>query len=393
MPARNTTRSYGSVSRTFHWLTALLILAAFPLGVIANDMAYDTAAAAAEKARLFSIHKTVGVAVFFVALARIAWAFVEVKPAGLHPGRRVETFLAEVVHWALYLSLVVVPLSGWVHHAAVTGFAPILWPFGQGLPFVPVSEAVAGVAGAVHWLFTKVLFAAVALHVAGAMRHAIVDRDLVLARMAWGAEAGTPGARHGLVPAVAAVAIFATGGAVAWQMAAPSEAATAEAAAPAVTGGNWQVAEGSLGLTVRQMGADVAGALPGWTAVIDFDDSSGTGRVRVEIDMAQVTIGSVTDQARGPEFLDVAAHPVAVFEAEILPVGETFEARGTLRLRGAEVPVVLPFTLDIQGETARMAGALVLDRRDFGMGASYGDEATVGFAVQVAVALTAQRMR
>ncbi len=54
MPARNTARSYGTVSRTFHWLTALLILAAFPLGVIANDMAFDTAAAAAEKARLFS---------------------------------------------------------------------------------------------------------------------------------------------------------------------------------------------------------------------------------------------------------------------------------------------------------------------------------------------------
>lgn len=401
MPARNTTRSYGSVSRTFHWLTALLILAAFPLGVIANDMPYDTAAAAAEKARLFSIHKTVGVTVFFVALARILWAFVEVKPVGLHPARRAETFLAETVHWALYLSLVVVPLSGWVHHAAVTGFAPILWPFGQGLPFVQVSEAVAGVAGAVHWLFTKVLFASVALHVAGAMKHAIVDRDLVLARMAWGAEAGTPGARHGLVPAVAAAAIFATGGAVAWRMAAPAEP-VAEVATPAEAtvseaavsaAGNWTVTEGNLGFTVRQMGADVPGALPGWTAVIDFDEASGTGRVRVEIDATQVTVGSVSDQARGPEFFDVATHPMAIFDAEIVPVGESFEARGTLGLRGAEVPVVLPFTLEIADGTARMAGALTLDRRDFGMGASYGDEATVGFAVQVTVALTAQRTR
>jgi polyisoprenoid-binding protein YceI len=84
---------------------------------------------------------------------------------------------------------------------------------------------------------------------------------------------------------------------------------------------------------------------------------------------------------------------MAVFDAEIVPVGSGFEARGTLRLRGAEVPVVLPFTLEIADDTARMAGALTLDRRDFGMGASYGDEATVGFAVQVTVALTAQRVR
>ncbi len=230
----------------FHWLTALLIFAAFPLGVIANDMPFDTAAAVAEKARLFSIHKTVGVTVFFVALARIAWAFVEVKPAPLHPSRRAETFLAETVHWALYLSLVVVPLSGWVHHAAVEGFAPILWPFGQDLPLVPKSEAVAGVASAVHWLFTKVLFGSVLLHIAGALKHAIVDRDLVLARMAWGAEAGAPGAAHGLVPAVAAAAIFVAGGAVAWQMAAPAvPVEVAEAPAPAaVAGGNWTVTEG-----------------------------------------------------------------------------------------------------------------------------------------------------
>lgn len=398
MTTRNTTRSYGRISRSFHWLTALLIFAAFPLGVIANDLPYETAEQLAEKARLFSIHKTLGVAVFFVALARILWALVEVKPAPVYPERRVEGFLADLMHWALYLSLVVVPLSGWVHHAAVTGFAPILWPLGQDLPLVPKSEAVAGVATAVHWLFTKILFGAVLLHVAGALKHAIVDRDLVLARMTWGAEAGTPKARKSPAPAVAAVAIFALGGAMAWQMAAPAAqvgegAAQAEPAAPAEApaAGNWQVAEGTLGFAVQQMGAEVAGALPVWTAVIDFDEASGTGRVRVEIDMTQATVGSVTDQARGPEFFDVAANPTAVFAGDIAPAGDGFEARGTLELRGAEVPVVLPFTLTIDGDVAQMAGTLTLDRRDFGLGASYGDETTVGFAVQVTVGLTARR--
>ncbi|MBT8474330.1 MAG: cytochrome b/b6 domain-containing protein, partial [Alphaproteobacteria bacterium] len=137
MPLGNTATRYGGVAKTFHWLTALLILTALPLGVIANGAPFETDAEIARKIWLFSLHKTVGVTAFFVALARIAWALTQPKPAALHPDRRFETRLAETVHWLLYASLVLVPLSGWLHHAAATGFAPIWWPFGQTLPFVP----------------------------------------------------------------------------------------------------------------------------------------------------------------------------------------------------------------------------------------------------------------
>lgn len=391
MPARNTQTGYGSVARGLHWLTAALIVAVFPLGMIAEAMPFDSSEALARKAWVFSIHKTLGVTVFFLALARILWALTGEKPAPLHPGRRLETFAAEAVHWALYLALVAVPLSGWLHHAAVEGFAPILWPFGQGLPLVPKSEAVAGLAAAVHGIFTKLLLAAVVLHVLGAAKHAVLDRDGTLARMATGREAGTPGARAPrLAPALLALAVFAAGGAGAWAVAGRGPEAGVPAAA-AAAGGNWQVAEGRLTFAVQQMGARVEGSLPAWTAEIDFDEETGTGRVAVEIDLTRMTLGSVTDQARGPEFFDVANHPAARFTAGIVPAGEGFEARGVLALRGVEQAVSLPFTLEIAGEEARMAGTVTLDRRDFGMGPSYPDDRTVGFAVEVAVDLVARR--
>jgi polyisoprenoid-binding protein YceI len=62
-----------------------------------------------------------------------------------------------------------------------------------------------------------------------------------------------------------------------------------------------------------------------------------------------------------------------------------------LALRGIEQPITLPFTLEIAGDKASMTGSVTLDRRDFGIGAGYGDEATVGFAVDVAVTLSAAR--
>ena len=177
MPRSNTNTTYGSVTRGFHWLTALLILAIIPLGAIANDLPYDTSEQLARKAWLFSLHKTLGIAVFLVALLRILWALTQTKPAPLHPQRKLETLAAETVHWLLYGSLVLVPLSGWIHHAATTGFAPIWWPLGQNLPLVPKSDSVAAVAAGLHWILGKVMIVSLILHVAGALKHKVVDKD------------------------------------------------------------------------------------------------------------------------------------------------------------------------------------------------------------------------
>ncbi|MBL4918268.1 cytochrome b/b6 domain-containing protein [Szabonella alba] len=401
MSLANTTRSYGRIARVLHWLTAGLILIALPLGVIANDLPYDTSDQLLRKAQLFSLHKTLGIAAFFTGLARILWALTQPHPQPLHPERRFETFVAGAVHWMLYIALLAVPLTGWVHHAATTAFAPILWPFGQGLPFVPTSETIAHGAAALHGVFTKLLAASVILHVAGALKHHLIDRDATLRRMVSGLAAPTDGAQATVKPraaALTALVIFIAGGGLALWLGTgqgqPSGSAPTTAQTAIENGGNWQVAEGTLGLTVQQLGAPVSGQFETWQAEIRFDDRATppTGQTRVRIDMTSLRLGSVTTQAQGADFLDTAAHSDAVFEAAIAPDGTGYVAEGTLTLRGITHPLRLPFTLAIDGDQARMTGSAVLDRRDFGIGASYGDEATVGFAVTLDIALTATRV-
>ena len=90
----NTSTSYGTVAKTFHWLTALLIFTMIPLGIIAQNAPFDTNEALARKALLFSTHKTLGIVTLAVALARILWAITQAKPGAIHPTRRAETFLA-----------------------------------------------------------------------------------------------------------------------------------------------------------------------------------------------------------------------------------------------------------------------------------------------------------
>lgn len=408
MAHRNTSSRYGSVAKSFHWLTALLILSLIPLGLVAQDhadaiRAGETGEALiARTAFLFSLHKTLGLAVFFTALARIAWSLAQPKPGLLNGDRPVESWAAETVHWLLYGSLVAVPLSGWVHHAATSGFAPIWWPFGQTLPFVPQSETLAQLTGTLHYLLQWVLVGAIVLHVAGALKHHVIDRDATLRRMLPGQGEANPTARqpgHAL-PLVSAALIWAAvmGGAAANGWFAAS-GGSAEAAVPApsqatATGGNWQVTDGTLGLTVVQMGSEVSGKFADWSAEIAYAETPGDsgfhGRVNVDIRISSLTLGSVTDQALGAEYLAAETHPRARFEADLISEGGQHIARGTLTIRDHSVPVDMPFTLTIEGDTARAAGGLEVDRRDFGIGPQQ-EGGSLAAAVRIEFDLTATR--
>ncbi len=397
MPLANTIDTYGGVAKTFHWLTALLVITLIPLGLIAYQMPYDTSEQLAQKAWLFSLHKTLGVAVFFVALARIAWALSQPKPNGLHPERRLETFAAETVHWLLYSSLVIAPLSGWIHHAASTGFAPIWWPLGQSLPLVPKSEAVSGFFGATHIVVTKVLGVSLVLHVAGALKHHVVDKDATLRRMWFGkADVVSPANAHrpaapiiaAVVAWVAALGIGAGIGVFDARAGLPAPAELAEVQS------DWQVQDGTLGITVTQFGSDVTGSFADWTAAISFDESQQNGKagtVDVTVAIGSLQLGSVTDQAMGPDFFDVQTYPTARFQADLFTTGEVNLARGTVTIRDTSVPVEMYFSLNIDGDTATVSADLDLNRLDFNIGANMADETSLLFGVAVNVALTATR--
>jgi cytochrome b561 len=207
MRLTNTFASYGLIARSFHWLMALLILSMIPLGKWANLAPFSTDAEFARKFMLFSIHKTLGVTLFGLAVLRILWRMTQTRPGLLHPDRRWENLLAATTHWLLYSSLILVPLTGWIEHAAIPGLAPIWWPFGQSLPFVSASEAMFNSFSALHRAFGKVLILAILLHLAGVMKHHVFDKDATLRRM-WSGTAGPSEAGTSAHAAPAALALL-----------------------------------------------------------------------------------------------------------------------------------------------------------------------------------------
>ncbi|MEW9918544.1 cytochrome b/b6 domain-containing protein [Marimonas sp. MJW-29] len=396
MALSNTSSHYGGVTKTFHWLTALLILTLIPLGWYAEELPYQTDAELARKAWLFSLHKTLGVTAFFVAVLRILWALTQPKPGLLNAERKLESLAAEVVHWLLYAALVIVPLSGWISHAAAEGFAPIWWPLGQGLPLVPKSVAVEHVFSGIHGIATKVLIAAILLHIAGALKHHLIDRDPTLRRMLPGRPtvAPLPAQPAHTKPALAAAAIWAAAVALGAGLALASEKEPLVDVALEEVSSEWTVEDGTIEITVVQFGNEVTGSFAEWTSAITFDetiDIGEVGTVTTTIAIPSLTLGSVTQQAMGADFFDAQNHATAVFDAIIRHTSDGYEAVGTLRIKDMTVPLTMPFNLALKDGNSEMRADLTLDRRDFNIGNNVGDEASLAFDVRVAIRLTATR--
>ncbi|MDD5388288.1 MAG: cytochrome b/b6 domain-containing protein [Gallionellaceae bacterium] len=159
-----------------HWLTLLLIVAAYVIGSLLEDMTLSPL-----KLKLFSWHKWVGMTVLFLLLPRLLLRWTERidHAAGLLPW---EARASAAVHGALYLLLLLAPLLGWLHSSA-SGF-PVVW-FGvlPLLDLVGKDKALAEIFKELHEGSVNLLVALVVLHAAAALYHQHVRHDGVLARM------------------------------------------------------------------------------------------------------------------------------------------------------------------------------------------------------------------
>ncbi|MEJ6707480.1 MAG: cytochrome b/b6 domain-containing protein [Amylibacter sp.] len=394
MSARNSQTHYGSVTKLFHWLTALLILTAISLGVFGSyGIDTTTEAGISRAAWVFSMHKTIGISAFMVAVLRILWAITNTKPGLLNADRKLEATAAKVVHWLLYISLVIVPLSGWLHHAAASGFAPILWPLGQSLPLVPKSAAVSEFFAGWHFVFTKILVLSIFLHIAGALKHHVIDKDATLRRMLPGVPSLTAGIKtdHPRGPVFGAIVIYLIAMGIGSFIGLQSPENKTNAAELAAVSSDWEVSTGTLGLTVKQFGSDVAGSFKDWTAQVSYDETTQTGDLVVTVSIGSLQLGQIAGQALGTDYLDAETFGTATYTAAITATADRHLASGSLNLHGIDAPLDLPFTLTIFDGVATAKGATAIDRRTHKVGEVQASENNLGFSVAVSFDLTAQK--
>jgi cytochrome b561/polyisoprenoid-binding protein YceI len=348
---------------------------------------------------LFQLHKSVGVTILLLTLARLAWRLTHRPPAAVEGG--FQGFLAKTVHTLLYAFMIAAPLTGWVVVSTSRIQVPTLLFGVVPWPHLPLSRAVNEIAEEGHELLAWIGIALVVLHVAGALRHQWLLRDGLLRRMAPGGKAW---AAYALLAAVVAV-YFGTGMKIAGDVvasggydraeAAPeavpapllaeptasptpeaSEAAEAEEEEVADTGPPpvWTIQPGGrLGFTVTSGADSYNGSFGEWRGTIAFDpDNPETADIRMTIDLASATVGDATmdGMLTGAEFLAASANPTATWRStSVRRTGPNrYSASGTLSLKGASRPQSLSFTLSGEGLRRRVEGSASIDRTAFAIG-------------------------
>lgn len=170
---------YSGTARTLHWLTVALLAAQIPLGFIM--VRYGAATNFAEPtAKMYDVHKLVGLAILALVVARLVYRFAAGAPGPeptIAPWQRV---VSDITHWMLYAMLLAVPMLGWL---AVSYYGPFE-PFGIKLPTLAAqNEANATFFFFAHMAAAVLLVLLISMHVGAALMHYFMHKDNVLGRM------------------------------------------------------------------------------------------------------------------------------------------------------------------------------------------------------------------
>jgi cytochrome b561/polyisoprenoid-binding protein YceI len=421
----NQTR-YSKSAMALHWLLAALLAFQFGLGEAFEHMPRGKA--------LFDVaqfHKSIGIAILLLTLARLAVRFVKPRPAPLADHGWAE-WMAKAVHWGFYGVLIIAPLTGWLAVSTAKFDIPTMlfnavpwpdFPFTAGLE-ASVKHGWHEWAEAAHGIVAKLGLLLFLLHVVGAVRHQLLLKEATIERMlplrplspivgsalilalaggAFGLLA--LGKMPGIAPA-ADIALTRTDAPVADQATtsepvvedtkAEDEATKADAKAkeeakaaeelkadaaktdanaiPAGQAPRWSVARGGrLNFTTTWSGTPIEGNFGSWDADIRFNQEAlAKSSIRVTINLASANSGDGERDStlKGPDFFNTAAQAQAVWASSAISHlgGNRYRAKGTLTLRGVSRPVPLTFTLSIDGKEARATGSASLRRLAFGVG-------------------------
>ncbi|MHB1084823.1 MAG: cytochrome b [Thiobacillus sp.] len=174
---------YSTPAIVLHWLVALLIFVAFPLGVYMHELPLSP-----DKLQLYSYHKWIGITILMLASLRVMWRVMHIPPPLLDDMARWQRIASRVVHGLLYVLVLAIPVSGWLMSSA-KGFQTV-WFGVLPLPdLIGKDKALGDLLTEVHETLNFTLLALVILHVGAALKHHFFERQPFLQRMGWGKKA------------------------------------------------------------------------------------------------------------------------------------------------------------------------------------------------------------
>ncbi len=178
---------YTRTAMVLHWLIAALIICnvvlIWSVGLFPDNVVRP----------VIDTHKSIGITVLGLGLLRVLWRLSHRPPDLPRSYPRLERAGAHLAHVLLYVLILGLPISGWIHDSAFKDaaatplylFGLIPWPrIGFIMALDPaVKERVHTLWFNIHSSLAYVLYALLALHVLGALKHQFIDKEPEFGRM------------------------------------------------------------------------------------------------------------------------------------------------------------------------------------------------------------------
>ncbi|HEX2653840.1 MAG TPA: cytochrome b [Xanthobacteraceae bacterium] len=169
--------AYTRLARTFHWVTAALVLTLIPVGIVMARVSGGPL-----QDWLFNFHRSLGAVLVPLMVVRAVYRLAHPPlplPSEIPAAQKM---VAESVHGMLYALLTIQPMIGWI---SVSAYRAPMIVFGL-FELPPVWREDRLFSEQMSTIHTYVGFALAALlcaHIGGALFHHFIQRDRVLMRM------------------------------------------------------------------------------------------------------------------------------------------------------------------------------------------------------------------
>jgi cytochrome b561 len=174
---KNTETRYGVVAKGFHWLLFLMLSFSIVAGNFLAAMPKGP-----EKLQAAGMHKSFGVVLLALILARLLWRLINVTPKEPDGTPAIQRMLARGMHWVLYALMFAQPLSGILMSQAagypVSAFGAFELPM-----LLEKDQALAQFFRGAHGTIWILLVLAVIGHAGAALHHHFIRKDEVMKQM------------------------------------------------------------------------------------------------------------------------------------------------------------------------------------------------------------------
>lgn len=175
---RNSQLAYGLIAMVTHWVSALVIIGLFAVGVWMVELTYYSAWYKTAP----HLHKSIGILLLALTVFRLLWRLVNPKPAPEANHQPWEVKAAHIAHFSLYSLMLVIMFTG-ILISTAEGRGIMVFDWFELPGFGPLFENQADIAGYIHQYAAYSLMALVVIHAAGALKHHFIDKDATLLKM------------------------------------------------------------------------------------------------------------------------------------------------------------------------------------------------------------------